>query len=886
MDTTTIRKTFLDFYRGRDHEVRPSSSLIPDDPTLLLTSAGMVQFKPYFEGKKQPPYRRAASCQKCFRTTDLEIVGTTSRHFTFFEMLGNFSFGDYFKPDAIKWAWELMTEHYRLDPDRLWATVYTTDDEAAEIWEKETPVPIDRILRRGREGGNFWDMGVAGPCGPCSELLYDRGDDFGREYKPGEELDDERYLEIYNLVFMQNLQNDDGEIVGDLPQRNVDTGLGLARLGAVLQDVETSFDVDSMRPILAAAEAELGVEYKSNPETDVSLRVLGEHSRAVTFLIADGVVPSNEGRGYVLRRLVRRAVRYARLAGVDRPVLLPLVDVTVDLFKDWYPEIGTNQDVVRRVVQREEDRFDVTLRQGLGSLEAEIEQAKARGDKTLSGSFAFRLHDTYGFPLDLTKDIAEEEGLSVDVVGFESEMAAQRNRARAARKGADRIDAEMELAPVLERYGRTEFVGYERLTEDSSIAGLIVGSQPVPIIAEGDEGVVVLRKTPFYPEGGGQIGDKGEISTETGTFMVEETRWGVPGVVVHTGRVVEGEIIVDEDSSADVDRTHREGVRQSHTATHILHWHLRNSVGQHATQQGSRVEPGRLTFDFSHFEALDPEQLAQLEEEMNHRVLFDDAVRAFETSYDFAMSIGATALFGEKYGDFVRVVEVGDYSKELCGGTHVAHTGQVGVIKLVGESSVGAGLRRVEALTGLEGLRYLNRKAEELQRASELLKVDPDHVAERLEKTLQTLKELESQVARQRHAAQRSEVEEILESPEVRQFGETRAVLLRRDGKTVPDMRNLALDIRKRLGSGVVVIGSAQNGSANLVAASSPDLTERGVSAQSLIQEAASALGGRSGGKPDLAIAGGRNASEIDRAMALAERAVANALQRPGQAQF
>jgi alanyl-tRNA synthetase len=878
LTSAEIRSAFLGFFEARGHTVVPSAPLVPDDPTLLLTNAGMVQFKPYFLGDKQPPFKRATSVQKCFRAIDLEEVGRTTRHLTFFEMLGNFSFGDYFKRDACTWAWELVTEGFGLEPERLWATVFTTDDEAAEIWEKEVGVPKERIVRRGRKD-NFWTMGVAGPCGPCSELLYDRGDEFGPAYDGTGEMDDERYLEIWNLVFIQHIQDDAGTVIGDLPNKNVDTGAGLERIAAVLQDVPTAFQIDTLSHILGAAAEVTGKRYLTDPVADVSLRVLTDHARSMSFLIADGVLPGNEGRGYVLRRLIRRAVRHARLAGVDRPLLVSLTSTAVDVFGSAYPELERNRDLIARIVEKEESRFDQTLRQGLGMLEDEIAATKAAGSSVLPGAVAFKLHDTYGFPLDLAREIAEDESLTIDQAGFDAFMRDQRERARAARHagGQGTVDA-AALTDVLSAHGRTDFTGYQETAGGGSVLGIVRGGAGVPVLTEGQAGELVLDRTPFYPEGGGQIGDRGEIATATGTFRVADTRWGIPGVVIHEGSVTAGEVQVGQEVSAQVDPVHREGSQQAHTATHMIHWVLRDKLGEHARQHGSLVEPGRLHFDFSHFEGVPRSALADIEEEVNRRVLSDNPVRAYETTYDYATSIGAMALFGEKYGDYVRVVEVGDYSKELCGGTHVAHTGQVGVIKLLGESSIGAGLRRVEALTGMDGLAYLNRQAESLRQAAALVKVEPDRLVERLEKTLETIKGLETELSKQRSAGQAAEVATILASDAVRPVGTLRLLALRRNG-TVDELRKLAIALRDKLGSGVVLIGSALDGKANLVAGVTRDLTGRGVSAQAILADAAPILGGGSGGKPDLAVAGGSNTSEIDAALSTAERSATTALE-------
>ncbi len=885
MDGSTIRRVFLNFFAERGHTIVPSAPLVPDDPTLLLTAAGMVPFKPYFLGQKTPPYPRATTVQKCFRTVDLEEVGRTTRHLTFFEMLGNFSFGDYFKQDACRWAWELVTEKFLLEPERLWATVYETDDEAAEIWEKVVGVPPGRILRRGKED-NFWTMGVAGPCGPCSELLYDRGEAFGATYTGTGEVDGERYLEIWNLVFMQHLQDGRGEIVGDLPKPSVDTGAGLERIAAILQGVPTAFETDLLSPILRAAESVTDSVYGQSAATDMSLRVLADHPRAMALLVADGVLPSNEGRGYVLRRLIRRAVRHARLLGVDRPLLTELTEVAVDLFGPVYPEVARSRDLIQRVISSEESRFDDTLRRGLARLEDEIATAKARGEAKLPGKLVFELHDTYGFPLDLTAEFAAEEGLVVDPAEFEEHMDIQRRRSRDARAtGGDGQAPELEaLQDILTEAGSSEFLGYQAITGEGAVVGIVRGLAAVPVLAEGEEGELVLDRTTFYPEGGGQIGDRGTIVTPTGSFSVEDTQRLAAGggLILHRGRVTAGEIQVGQHAEARVEPSHRAGVERSHTATHMIHWSLRDTLGEHAHQKGSLVEPGRLRFDFQHFEPVGADTLAAIEEEVNQRVLSDDAVHAFETTYDQATALGAMALFGEKYGDYVRVVEVGEYSKELCGGTHVRHTGQVGVIKILGESSIGAGIRRVEGYTGLAGLRYLNTQAERLRRAADLLRTDPDQVIEKLEKVLETSKALEAQIAKQRMAGVDDDVKQILDSDAVRPAGSSKLVVLRRDGRSVDELRKLAITLRDRLGSGVVALGTAHEGKANLVVAVSRDLVARGVSAQELVGSGAALLGGRGGGKHELAVGGGTQAGQLDAALEAVRSSALSALEGSG----
>jgi len=880
VDTPAIRRTFLDFFAERGHTVVPSASLVPDDPTLLLTNAGMVQFKPYFLGTRPPPFLRATSVQKCFREKDLEEVGKTARHLTFFEMLGNFSFGDYFKADACKWGWELMTQGYGLDPDLLWITVFEEDDEAALIWEKQVGVPAERVLRRTRAQGNFWDMGVAGPCGPCSEILYDRGEGFGATYTGGDDLDEERYLEVWNLVFMQYIQDDQGRITGDLPNRNVDTGMGLERLASILQGVPTAFEIDSMAPILAVVEEATGQRYGESGASDIGLRVLSEHARSMTMLIADGVLPGNVGRGYVLRRLIRRAARHARLLGIEELFLSRLTEVVIDTYSADYPEVGRNRDLIQAVVSKEEERFDQTLRQGMEILDAEIAQMKASGRTQLSGDITFKLHDTYGFPLDLTTDIASEEGLAVDRGAFADLMKQQKTRARAARPagGKDRPQNEA-LSEIRDTLGGTDFMGYELLSLDASVIGLLQGVVPAQVLVEGTSGELVLNRTPFYPRGGGQVGDRGEIRTGTGLFRVDDTAWGVPGVVIHSGTVVQGEILAGQDARATVSPVHREGVTQAHTATHILHWTLHQRLGEHAKQQGSLVEPGRLRFDFNHFEPVHPDQLAEIEEIINRRSLGDDPVRAFETTFDYATSIGAIALFGEKYGEHVRVVEVGDYSKELCGGTHVPRTGNIGLVKLVHEGSVAAGVRRVEALTGMAGFNYLNAQADKLRRVADRLKTDPDKVLERLDKTLQTLGTLQAQLAQQAAQGAQAQVKQILASDALSDVSGYRMVVTLLENTAVDELRKLAVALRDELGSGVVVVGSTSNGKANLVAASSKDLVGKGISSQSFLSSGAKVLGGGGGGKPDLAVAGGPNEGEIGKALKAVEDEVRRTLQ-------
>jgi alanyl-tRNA synthetase len=862
VDSNTIRQRFFAFFGERGHTRVPSASLIPNDPSLLLTGAGMVPFKPYFLGEQTPPFDRAMSVQKVFRAVDIDDVGKDTRHLTFFEMLGNFSFGDYFKEKACPWAWELITEAFEVDPDRLWVSVYKDDDEAEQIWIDAVGVRPERVVRRDAE--NFWSMGVAGPCGPDSEIFFDRGEAYGPPAPDGPATDEERYIEIWNLVFMENECNDRIEPVAALPKKNIDTGTGVERLAVALQEVPSIFETDTLYGVLRRAAEVTGQRYGDNARVDASLRILADHGRAMTFLIDDGVLPSNQERGYVLRRVLRRAVRQARLLDYDKPILPVLIDATLELMGDAYPETAARRDFIVEVASREEERFDTTLRQGLWLLEAQVAQVRSAGSKTLGGDVAFQLHDTFGFPIDLTREIAAEAGIEVDTSSFSELMAGQRERARASR----RSDSGSEAAPIagqlLQEQGPTDFLGYEHLQATARVLAITVGTAAVPIAEEGDEVDLILDRTVFYAEGGGQVGDRGEIRASGGHAQVTDTRRLLPGVTGHRVRVTSGELAAGDEVTLAVDPRWRTGAERAHTATHILHWVLRDRLGEHATQAGSLVEPGRLRFDFHHFEPLGAARAADMGEEMQERVLADDGVRAYETSYDFAKSIGAMAIFGEKYGDFVRVVEVGEYSKELCGGTHVPHTSQIGVVVLTSEGSVGANLRRVEALVGHEGLRFLEGRASVLQRAADALRTNPDEVADRVERLLATHKEMERKIAAVERRA--SEADAAALANAAVDVDGTRLVAARRDGG-VDELRALAQMLKSRLGSAVIVLGTSGEGRANLVGAVTADLVARGLSAREMLGPGAALLGGGAGGKPDLSISGGPSADHLGAAI-------------------
>jgi alanyl-tRNA synthetase len=870
MQGAEIRRKFLTFFEERGHRVVPSSSLIAPIPGLLLTNAGMNQFVPYFLGLEDPPYPRAASCQKCFRTGDIENVGHTARHLTFFEMLGNFSFGDYFKREAIAWAFELITDGYGIDPDRIWATVYETDDDAVRYWG-EVGVPESRIDRRGKvdtsgEPANFWWTHTAGPCGPCSEIFIDRGPKYGPDGGPA--VDEERFLEIWNLVFMQNECDEHSNVIADLPKKNIDTGSSLERVALVLQGVDTVFETDLLRPLIETAEHLIGKRYGRDERDDVSFRILAEHGRATTFLIADGVLPSNEGRGYVLRRMLRRLVTHARRLGTDRPLMEALVDTTIEVMGDAYPELRANQAFIHQVAASEEERFGGTYRQGIHLFEAEAERSKSSTSTTFPGEAAFKLHDTYGFPVESTIELAAEEGLAVDTERFAELMEEQRRRAREASKKGD--PAEGALGEVAAVTGPTEFLGYERLASEGRVVGLLSDGARVEVAGERRPVRLILDRTPFYAEGGGQIGDAGTIRTPEGVVEVSDTRAGPGGIIVHHGRVVSGEVRQGQEARAEVDAERRAATARSHTATHVLHHTIRHFLGEHARQAGSLVAPGRLRFDFSHYEAVPRHSLEEVEYLANRRLADDSAVRAYETTLEFAREQGAIALFGEKYGHLVRVVEVGDYSIELCGGTHVHHTGEVALLRLISEGSIGSGLRRVEALTGPDALKQVNVERRLLEEVMEAVGAgEPTAAPERVRQAVARIKTLESELGKIRKAERAREVERL--ARQAVDVGGVALVVAQLDGQGADDLRETALALRERLEPkrhGAVVLASAGGGRALLVAACTNDLVARGITAPALLDKAAKTVGGKAGGKPTLGFGGGGQAAALPEALA------------------
>ena len=860
MTADQLRDSFRDFFAAKDHTVVPSASLIPHDPTVLFNVAGMVPFKPYFVGDEQPPYQRAVSSQKCARAggkhNDLDDVGRTKRHLVFFEMLGNFSFGDYFKEKAIPWSWELVTDTWGFDGDKIWITVHETDDEAEAIWHESVGVPIDRIQRLG-DADNYWQMGETGPCGPCSELHIDRGPAFGPEGGPLHDPHGDRFMEFWNLVFMQFNQTADG-IRTPLPSPSIDTGAGLERILALVQDVDSVWETDLMQPLIEEASSITGKSYRVGDYDDrdsFGLRVLAEHARSGAMLVNDGVFPSNEARGYVLRRILRRAVRYAFLLGTDKLVMPRLTEVAIDVMGNAYPDLVKNRDFVVGVIGREEERFRHTLRNGLTILDGEL------GDHTteLSGSTAFLLHDTYGFPLELTQEIAGERSVEVDLDGFDVEMEQQRDRAKAAHKGAVDDASLGAYREIVDQFGITEFIGHS----DDTGEGRVLAVLPV----EGsDEVEIFLDRTPFYAESGGQIGDTGTIRTETGVAEVFDTTYAIPNLRRHSGRLVEGTINPGQAASATIDGSRRAAIRRNHTGTHLLHHALRQVLGDHVKQAGSWVGPDRLRFDFSHYDAVTPDQIAEIERVANQETLRNDPVRAFETTKDEAEAMGAIAFFGDKYGDIVRVLEAGS-SVELCGGTHVRATGDIGTIKVVGESSIGSNLRRIEALTGEGSVALLQRDEQLIGDAARLVGVPADDLLGGVQRKLDDIKALHEEVK-----ALRAQLA-VGRATELAALANDGVLVTQVDGLAPGDLRELAVAVRQNPAVDIVVLaGETPTGGVSLVAAVPPGSDHP---ASTLLKEAARAIGGGGGGKGDIATAGGKDPAGIPEALAVAAGAVA-----------
>jgi len=865
MDANGLRAAFTRFFAERDHAVVPSASLIPHDPSVLFTIAGMVPFKPYLLGDEPAPWPRATSIQKCFRTPDIEIIGTDTYHCTFFEMLGNFSFGDYFKDEAIPMAWELLTEVFGLDGDRLWITVHETDAEAEQIWADVVGVPPDRIQRMGDED-NFWAMGETGPCGPDSEIFIDKGVAYGHDGGP-KHGGSERFVEMWNLVFMQ-LNRDAAGNLTELPRKNIDTGAGVERILPVLQGRDSMFDTDLFAPIIDAAASVIGTAYGTDARTDVALRVLADHGRAVSMLIADGVLPSNEGRGYVLRRVVRRAVMAARRLGVEKPIGPTLVQAACDVLGEAYPNLRTQHDLIVNVVAREESGFDRTLRAGLSRLE----EAFDSGAKVLAGDVAFTLHDTHGFPVELTEELAREAGVEVDRAGFDAAMAAQRERARSAAK-ASRAGDEAAYRALLEAEGPTVFVG--RGVENYEVPAQVVvvlessgdhrdraGAEDR---ADGRTVEIFLDRTPFYAEQGGQVGDTGTIVTESGIAEVYDTQYAAPGLVAHKARL-SGDLTSGQDALATIDGERREAIRRNHTATHLLHAALRAVLGEHVRQQGSLVGPEYLRFDFSHHAQPTREELDEVFARANDAVLTDVAVETKETSRQDAQKMGAVAFFGDKYGESVRVVRAGPTSLEFCGGTHVDSLGQIGPITLLSEGSIGSNTRRLFALTGRASLQRARDREELVRVASDLLRSEPDELAAAIERLLERQRETEKELGRLRQQSSEAEARTLAESA----AADGGVVVARRDNVEGKDLQSLAEAVLRHDGVRAVVLGGSPDGSKVSIAVATggtPDPVE-------LVKALGAIVGGGGGGRPGQpsALAGGKDASRLDEALSEAQR--------------
>ena len=881
MDSVDIRSRWLNFFESKNslklsHTVVPSASLIASDPNLLLVNAGMVPFKPFFLGEVKPPYQRATSVQKCVRTLDIDEVGKTTRHASFFQMCGNFSFGDYFKEGAIALAWELLTKSisdggYGFSEDKLWVTVYEDDDEAANIWQKQVGVPKNRIQRRGM-ADNFWSMGVPGPCGPCSEIYFDRGSAYGKEGGPI--ADEDRYLEIWNLVFMQNIRGEGGDknsfpIVGELPAKNIDTGLGLERTAALLQGVENIYEIDTTKMVLDKASALTKVKYGKDEKSDVALRVVADHARTAMMLIGDGVTPGNEGRGYVLRRMMRRTIRNMRLLGSQDLVIGELIKSSIKAMGPQYPDLISGSERILAIAQAEEETFTQTLKSGTSIFDLAATQLKSEKSKSLSADTVFKLHDTYGFPFDLTLEMAREQGLGVDEVGFRKLMNEQRDRAKADAKAKKSGHTDLtEYRAIVDKSGTSKFVGYENISAEATITGVLVDGKSVAEANIGSDIEITLDRTPFYAEGGGQLADGGKIQLSNGAVIqVEDVQSPLPGLIVHRGSVVSGVVKSGAPVVADIDLERRLAISRAHTATHMVHKAFREALGETATQAGSENAPGRFRFDFPSTSAVPISVLNDVESRVNELLIADLQVHAQVMSQDAAKAMGAIALFGEKYGDQVRVVSVGDWAKELCGGTHVARSGQLGLVKLLSESSIGAGVRRVEALVGHDAYQYLAREHVLLNSLTEIIKgARADELPQRISELVEKMKSMEKELSAVRSAKALAATSQI--ANKAKKVRDINLIIEQLESEiAVDDMRSIAINLREKVKSGVVVLSTINSGKPLLVAAVSPEAIKLGIKAGDLIKIGSATLGGGGGGKDDFAQGGGVDVSAISKAL-------------------
>lgn len=859
-----LRKMYLDFFESKGHLVMKSFSLVPyNDKSLLLINAGMAPLKPYFTGQEIPPSKRIATCQKCIRTGDIENVGKTARHGTFFEMLGNFSFGDYFKREAIVWSWEFLTEVVGLDAKRLYPSIYETDEEAFEIWNKEIKIPADRIFGLGKED-NFWEHG-AGPCGPCSEIYYDRGEQYGCQdpnCKVGCECD--RYMEVWNNVFTQ-FENDGKGNYKELDSKNIDTGMGLERLAVVVQGVDSIFDVDTIKTLLNEVGKMAKVEYKTNREKDVSLRLITDHIRAVTFMISDGIMPSNEGRGYVLRRLLRRAARHGRLLGIEGEFLAKLSETVIATSKDGYSELEDRKEMILKVIAEEEDKFNKRIDQGLDILENLVKDLEEKKEKVLSGKDAFTLYDTYGFPLDLTMEILEEKGFEVDNLGFKAEMEEQRKKARDARKTTNYMGADVTVYQSIDPSITTEFVGYNQLEVESNIVVLTTDEEVVEALTSGQTGTVIVEKTSFYATMGGQQGDVGSIKTTTGSFQVLETISLQGGKVGHVGKVTEGMLKVGDCAVLSVCSSNRLAISINHSATHILQKALKSVLGSHIEQAGSLVTKDRLRFDFTHFSALSKEEVEKVEAIVNDEIAKTSTVIIEEMALDEAKKSGAMALFGEKYGDVVRVVKIGDFSIELCGGTHVNNTSSIITFKIISEAGIASGVRRIEALTANGVFDYYKNVEKELEESAKIVKAEPLHLSKKLEIMQEELKALKNENQKLKDKVAKESLGNVMN--QVVEIKGIKLLATKVSGVDMNGLRTLGDQLKEKLGEGIIVLASEVEGKVCLLTMASDEAMKKGAHAGNLIKTIASLVGGGGGGRPNMAQAGGKNPAGIEKAL-------------------
>ena len=859
-----LRRMFLEFFESKGHLAMKSFSLVPhNDNSLLLINSGMAPLKPYFTGQEIPPRRRVCTCQKFIRTGDIENIGKTARHGTFFEMLGNFSFGDYFKDEAIHWSWEFLTEVIGLDPSRLYPSVYLDDDEAFRIWNEEIGIPAERIFRFGKED-NFWEHG-AGPCGPCSEIYYDRGEKYGCG-KPTCTVgcDCDRYIEVWNNVFTQ-FENDGHGNYTELAQKNIDTGMGLERLAVVVQDVDSLFTIDTNKALLDRVCQLSGKEYQKDHETDVSLRIVTDHIKSCTFMISDGIMPSNEGRGYVLRRLLRRAARHGRKLGIDGKFLANLSDTVIALSKDGYPELEEKKAMIFKVLSEEEDKFNKTIDQGLAILSDMEENMKAAGKTVLPGSDAFKLYDTYGFPLDLTREILEEKNFAVDEEGFAACMKEQKEKARKARKTTNYMGADVTVYQSIDPALTTEFVGYDRLSHSSEITVLTTEDEIVEALTDGQKGTILVKETPFYATMGGQQADTGVIESDNGIFIVEDTIKLQGGKVGHVGHMAKGMLRTGETVTLKVDAEGRALTARNHSATHLLHKALRVVLGEHVEQAGSLVTKDRLRFDFTHFSAMTPEELHKVEELVNQEIRASLPVKTDVMSLEDAKKTGAMALFGEKYGDTVRVVRMGDFSTELCGGTHVANTSDISFFKILSEAGIAAGVRRIEALTSDGLIHHYETAEKELHQAAAAAKSTPDALTAKIESMLEEIKALHSENEKLKSKLARESMGDVMD--QIQDIKGVKVLAVRADGVDMNGLRELGDQLKEKLGEGVIVIASVLDGKVSLMATATDGAMKQGVHAGNLIKGIAGLVGGGGGGRPNMAQAGGKNPEGVDEAL-------------------